>query len=450
MSSDNVALKVENVSKCYEMYAAPHHRLLQTLFRGHKQFYKEFWALKDISFQIKKGECLGIIGQNGSGKSTLLQIIAGTLSSTTGSIALKGRVAALLELGSGFNPEFSGRENVYMNASILGLSRSEIDSRYNDIVAFADIGDFLDQPVKTYSSGMMVRLAFAVSTSISPDVLIIDEALAVGDMKFQVKCFDRLKSFRAAGGSVLFVSHDLNTVNTFCDKTCYLQHGEIVEIGESRMVTTRFYNDMFNRNIKGSQNIGSVEPEPKNELEKDSIVDMLPSEGMSPVSFTIPPPTAEKIQAALTRSIELGDGVVRILEYGLYDEQGQKVNESTPEQRYILHVRILATQDVTDCSIGYLLRDKAGRHIYCTSTYLSTCTDGKLRKGDILDVYFQMRIPLINHPYLIGLGLAERDGHYFEFINDCIQVAAKSYQEAYGNSWIQVENQTLLGKKWKF
>ena len=206
MSSD-VAIKVDNLCKCYQIYDKPRDRLFQMLMRGHRQYYREFWALTDVSFEIKRGETVGIIGRNGSGKSTLLQMVCGTLNPTSGSIQTSGRIAALLELGSGFNFEFTGRENVYMNGSVLGLSKEEIDACFDDIAAFADIGDFIEQPVKTYSSGMMVRLAFAVQATIEPDILIVDEALAVGDEKFQRKCFARLEALKARGTSILFVSH---------------------------------------------------------------------------------------------------------------------------------------------------------------------------------------------------------------------------------------------------
>ena len=188
-------IRVENLSKCYQIYDKPQHRLWQGLFRGRKQFFREFWALKDVSFEVRRGETVGIIGRNGSGKSTLLQMICGTLTPTSGTIDVRGRVGALLELGAGFNPEFTGRENVYMNGSILGLTREEIDARYEDIVAFADIGQFIDQPLKTYSSGMYVRLAFAVIANIEADVLVIDEALAVGDAFFVQKCMRFLRRF---------------------------------------------------------------------------------------------------------------------------------------------------------------------------------------------------------------------------------------------------------------
>lgn len=241
--TNDIAIRVNNLSKCYHIYEKPHKRLLQGFLGSKKQHYKEFWALKDISFEIKKGETVGIIGRNGAGKSTLLQIICGTLTPTSGSIETYGRVAALLELGSGFNPEFTGRENVYMNAAVLGLTNEEIDARYDDIVAFADIGDFIEQPVKTYSSGMMVRLAFAVQITVEPEILIIDEALSVGDFFFQQKCFGRLRQMQAKGITIIFVSHDTGTVRNLCSTSIYLRRGELFYIGDTINTINKYLNE---------------------------------------------------------------------------------------------------------------------------------------------------------------------------------------------------------------
>ena len=244
-SDGDIVLSVRNVSKCFEMYEKPVHRLYQTLCAGKKKFYREFWALRDINFDVRRGECVGIIGRNGAGKSTLLQIITGTLAATTGTVELKGRVAALLELGSGFNPEFTGRENVYLNGSILGLSRREIDERYDDIVAFADIGDFMDQPVKTYSSGMMIRLAFAVQVMVEPDVLIVDEALAVGDAAFQRKCYSRMEQMLARGTTLFLVTHDTEAVKRFCRTVVFLKDGKVDFIGPAADGVVRYFQYLF-------------------------------------------------------------------------------------------------------------------------------------------------------------------------------------------------------------
>jgi len=233
MSSDQVAIQISKLSKCYEIYDAPRDRLKQFILpvlqrktgRSPKRYFREFWALRDVSFDVMKGETIGVIGRNGCGKSTLLQMICGTLSPTEGSIRTQGRIAALLELGSGFNPEFTGRENVYLNAAVLGLTRSEIEARFDAITAFAEIGEFIEQPVKTYSSGMMVRLAFAVIAHVDADILIVDEALAVGDAFFTQKCMRFLRQFMKTG-TVLFVSHDTSAIVNLCSRAILLEHGK--------------------------------------------------------------------------------------------------------------------------------------------------------------------------------------------------------------------------------
>lgn len=253
MSSDNIAIKVENLSKCYHIYDRPQDRLKQYIIprmqrfvgKQPKNYFREFWALKDVSFEVKKGETVGIIGRNGSGKSTLLQIICGTLTPTSGTVETRGRVAALLELGSGFNPEFTGRENVYMNGAVLGLSKEEIDARFDDIAAFADIGQFIDQPVKMYSSGMYVRLAFAVAVHIEPQVMIVDEALSVGDIRFQNKCLRRLSEFKESGCSILLVSHNPAMIESFCDSVVWLEQSVVKEVGRPSELVRRYVDYMM-------------------------------------------------------------------------------------------------------------------------------------------------------------------------------------------------------------
>lgn len=251
--SSNVAIKIENLSKCYQIYEQPRDRLKQfilphlqrSLGQPPKLYFREFWALKGVSFEVKKGESIGIIGRNGSGKSTLLQMVCGTLNPTHGNIQTHGRIAALLELGSGFNPEFTGRENVFMNGAVLGLSREEVDRRFEDIAAFADIGDFIEQPVKTYSSGMMVRLAFAVAINVDPDILIVDEALSVGDELFQRKCFSRIEAIRASGATILFVSHSGAQIVELCDRAVLMDAGEKLAVGVPKQIVGRYQKLLY-------------------------------------------------------------------------------------------------------------------------------------------------------------------------------------------------------------
>ena len=265
----DIAIRVQNLSKCYQIYNNPLDRLKQfvkpkmqcLIGIEKKQYFNEFWALRDVSFEIKKGETVGIIGRNGSGKSTLLQIICGTAEPTNGNVSINGRVTALLELGSGFNPEFTGRENVYINASIYGLSLEDIHERYDEIVNFADIGNFIEQPVKVYSSGMLMRLAFAVSICLEPDILIIDEALAVGDAAFQFKCLDRLARLRSQGVSILFVSHDMNMIKQLCNRVLYISKDQICRNGTPEEMAEFYLLEMRQdqqRNVNNSNAIVSL------------------------------------------------------------------------------------------------------------------------------------------------------------------------------------------------
>jgi lipopolysaccharide transport system ATP-binding protein len=255
MSSSEIAVSVSNLSKRYQIYDTPRDRLkqfiaprLQTLAgQAPKQYFREFWALKDVSIEVKKGETVGIVGRNGSGKSTLLQIIARTLNPTTGNVVVDGRVTALLELGSGFNPEYSGFDNVFLSGAVLGMSREEIERKFDSIAAFADIGPFLDQPAKTYSSGMYMRLAFAVAASLEPEIMIVDEALAVGDAKFQAKCFRHFEEFQESGGTVLLVTHSTEQVVRNCSSAVLLEGGRVLQQGEPRSVVNRYLDLLFGR-----------------------------------------------------------------------------------------------------------------------------------------------------------------------------------------------------------
>ena len=277
--ADDAAICVHKVSKCYHLYDRPHDRLKQFIVphvrrlmgREPKSYAREFWALSDVSFNVKKGETVGVIGRNGSGKSTLLQIICGTLTPTSGTVNTNGRTAALLELGAGFNPEFTGRENIYMNGALLGLSKAEIDSRIDDIAAFADIGQFIEQPVKTYSSGMYVRLAFAIAINVQPQILIVDEVLAVGDARFQAKCMKRIKVIQESGASILFVSHDVSSVRALCGRAIWLECGRLHMDGDVFPVTGRYIEHLFDDNTPRGVPDGAELPNSPADSYKDDL-----------------------------------------------------------------------------------------------------------------------------------------------------------------------------------
>lgn len=270
----DLAISVTNVSKSYPVYDSPRAKLYKALWPGYSKGYREIWALQDINFEVKKGDSMGIIGRNGSGKSTLLEIITKTLSPTTGEVYVDGRVAALLELGSGFNPEYTGRENVFLNGMLMGLSRSQIEEQYDNILSFADIGDVLEMPVKTYSSGMLVRLAFAVQVALEPDILIVDEALSVGDYFFQQKCFGRLRTMRENGLTLLFVSHDMGTVRDLCSRAVYLKEGKSLFIGDSKTAVRKYLSESVSADKAGVESV-SISNEEYNidlsEIKKNAI-----------------------------------------------------------------------------------------------------------------------------------------------------------------------------------
>ncbi|WCK54293.1 ABC transporter ATP-binding protein [Aneurinibacillus sp. Ricciae_BoGa-3] len=261
---DNVSIDVESLTKAYRLYDRPIDRLKESLNPMRKSYHKEFYALNNISFTINKGDTVGIIGKNGSGKSTLLKIITGVLNPSSGSVKVKGKIAALLELGAGFNPEMTGMENIYLNGTIMGYSKEEMDEKLDDILSFADIGDFIYQPVKTYSSGMFVRLAFSVNVNVDPDILIVDEALAVGDMQFQLKCIEKMKSFKKMGKTILFVSHDTYSIRNFCTDCIWMKDGQIHMRGNAKLVTDEYQD--FMKDGHGKKTEVTIEQNVRNDI----------------------------------------------------------------------------------------------------------------------------------------------------------------------------------------
>ncbi|MBQ9453611.1 MAG: ABC transporter ATP-binding protein [Desulfovibrio sp.] len=429
MCSDAEAvINVDGVSKYFEMYAKPAHRLWQMLWRGKRCFYEPYWALRDISFTVGQGECVGIIGRNGAGKSTLLQIITGTLAPSAGSVRVQGRVAALLELGSGFNPEFTGRENVYLNASILGLTKEEIDQRYKDIVAFADIGDFIDQPVKSYSSGMVVRLAFAVVAHVDADVLIIDEALAVGDAYFTQKCMRFLRRF-IAEHTVLFVSHDTAAVNSLCNKAILLENGHIKQSGSPKEVTETYLKDMY-EDMQGAsalpQNgVVSVQEETAQKEDTQQKTYKPPSapERMSLLLYKAEDfrdMRADFINASNLRndiqiftfneeSAAFGKGGATIKGACLLDKDGAPLNWVVGGEPVTLNIDIHANKDIVSPIVGFFFKNRLGQNIFGDNTFLTYREHPLiLRSGQDAQAQFAFIMPILEAgDYSVAIAVAE-------------------------------------------
>ncbi|MNZ13567.1 Teichoic acids export ATP-binding protein TagH [compost metagenome] len=357
MSSDT-AIRIEDLSKCYQVYAQPRDRLKQFLLpslrhligQPARQYFQEFWALRNVSFEVSRGETVGILGRNGSGKSTLLQLICGTLNPTAGSIEVNGRIAALLELGSGFNPEFTGRENVYLSGTLLGMSLDEIGQRFDSIAAFADIGEFLDRPVKTYSSGMFVRLAFAVNIMSQPEIMVVDEALAVGDMSFQAKCMTALRRIQDNGATVLFVSHDIGSVKSLCSRAVYLEHGNLVAVGKASTVAEDYVRMM--REEMNSQHREALQHNPaQEECQSESVV----AEVVSTETGTASKHDAFEQRVAQFR---YGTAKAKIVYAELLDMSDEPVLSIEFNQQVKIRFRFHVTEELELAPNYYILDDK--------------------------------------------------------------------------------------------
>lgn len=385
MSSDAV-IQVNGVSKCYEIYDKPSDRLRQLVAGRQKKFYREFWALKDVSFEVSRGETIGIVGRNGSGKSTLLQLICGTLSPTSGDIRSTGRIAALLELGSGFNPEFTGRENIYLNASILGLTDQEIDDRYDAIVNFADIGDFIERPVKTYSSGMYVRLAFAVIAHVDADVLVVDEALAVGDAVFSQKCMRYLREFKKRG-ALLFVSHDSAAVMGLCERAVWLDKGIVRGIGTAKEVCESYLASTYEAAQNPELSQSSVLVQQMQIDYHDARKDFVNSSSLR---------NDVLISPFDPRAIKFGAGGVEIQSVLLLDSQNHPLSWMIGGEEVRLRIDFKTNQRIENALTGFLVKDRLGQALFGDNTYLSHLGKPQTyESGSNVRAEFVFRMPIL-------------------------------------------------------
>lgn len=425
----DVVVSVRNLSKCYQIYATPQDRLKQSILpriqrifgAPPRRYFDEFWALRDVSFEIRRGDTLGVIGRNGSGKSTLLQLLCGTLTPTDGEIEINGRVAALLELGAGFNPEFTGRENVYLNATVLGLTREEIDARFDSIVRFADIGDFIERSVKTYSSGMYVRLAFAVVAHVDADILVIDEALAVGDAVFGQKCMRFLRRF-CEQGTLIFVSHDTNSVLNLCQTAVWLDKGQARLQGEAQDIANAYQRftaeQVYGDVVKLYETGTDPSPEP---------IELPPIE------------VDESTRITFFDNIRNADGwttgQATVVSADFRSQTGEVLGVFAGGERVRLQVRVALHETLSSPIVGFLVKDRLGQELFGENTY--TAYPGHTAAaGGIIEAMFDFALPMLpNGVYSVTVAIADGDlaNHVqHHWLHDALLIHVSSTKPRYG------------------
>ncbi|MCR5739720.1 MAG: ABC transporter ATP-binding protein, partial [Lachnospiraceae bacterium] len=374
--SEDFVIKAEKIEKKYKLYQRNRDRVLDAFgLSGKKERFRYHYALNGVDFEVKKGETVGIIGTNGSGKSTLLKILTGVLTPTAGTVQVKGRISALLELGAGFNMDYNGIENIYLNGTMMGFSKEEIDARIDDILAFADIGEYINQPCKTYSSGMFVRLAFAVSINIDPEILIVDEALSVGDVFFQAKCYRKFEDFKKQGKTILFVSHDLSSVSRYCDRVYLLNKGEMLGSGSPKEMI-----DKYKQILAGQAEEGKT----------------------------------EIVETGENDTLEYGNGKAKITDYYITDEKGKKTSAIVKGTEYTVHMKVKMMEDLPAPIFACSVKNVRGVEITGTNTLVSHTFDESVKKDEEYEITFRQRMMLQGGEYLISLGCTGYEGSDFK------------------------------------
>ena len=411
--AEDIAISVNDVSKMYKLYDNPMDRLKESLGLSRKKKYKEHYALNHVSFQVHKGETVGIIGTNGSGKSTILKIITGVLSPTGGEVSVNGRISALLELGAGFNGEYSGLENVYLNGSMIGFSREEIDAKLQSILDFADIGEFIHQPVKTYSSGMFVRLAFAVAINIDPEILIVDEALSVGDVFFQAKCYRKFEEFKEMGKTILFVSHDLSSIGKYCDRVVLLNKGEkLAEGGAKEMV------NLYRRVLVNQYDDADLEEGAENaEAGQDGqLTDGTAGENVSKKEHAGGGRAMKDSLNLNPKVLEYGSKLGEIVDFAIRDDTGMITNVIEKGKEFSVQMKVRFQADVNDPIFAFTLKDLKGTEITGTNTMYEHTPVKPQKAGDVREITFKQIMPLEAGEYMLCLGCTGyKDGDFTLF-----------------------------------
>lgn len=408
---EDIAIKVDRVSKVYRLYDKPSDRVKDALGLSRKKHYKEHYALSGVSFDIKKGESIGIIGTNGSGKSTILKIITGVLNPTGGEVTVNGRISALLELGAGFNMEYTGIENVYLNGTMCGFTKEEVDARLQDILDFADIGDFVNQPCKTYSSGMFVRLAFAVAINIDPEILIVDEALSVGDVFFQAKCYKKFEEFKEMGKTILFVSHDLSSISKYCDRVILLNKGDkVAEGGPKEMV------NLYKRFLVKQENVNAGDVADKSAAQTSA-------ENWKS-NYTINPNVDE-----------YGTGAANIIDFGLIDEDGRCTNSIIKGTTFQIKSKVRFFEPVANPIFTFTFKNVQGTAVTGSNTMIEKVDIGMAQPGEIYVATFEQNMSLQGGEYLLSIsctGYANGEFQVYHRLYDVINVTVISDKDTVG------------------
>lgn len=412
-------IKIEGISKKFRLYRSPADRLREIIYR--KQFHKDFIALDNISFEVGSGEILGIIGQNGAGKSTLLKILAGIVIPDSGTILINGKVTGLLELGTGFNAEMTGLENIFMNGTLIGMTTDEIDRKKQTIIDFSELGEFINEPIKTYSSGMTMRLAFSIAIHADPKCFLVDEALSVGDAYFQQKCMRKIQEFRANGGSIIFVSHDMNAVKTLCDAAMMLDNGRIIDYGEPKDVVDFYQNMMLKKMHQGDIPVQIKKIEKAKKLNNSSI----------------------------------STGEVELVSFKIYNDKGEEVSYIESEKVIKIVYEVKALKNLDDPHYGLMIRNNLGLSVFETNTYCMNMKTEKLSKGQIVKIEWVMDFPLSSGTYSFSVGVANKGfdrGSFEEYLLlihdiDTIKVLSNTHSIVYSGilnmkPLIKVQNST--------
>ena len=390
---NDLAINISNITKTYRLYEKPSFRLKEALSVTGKKYHKNFQALNDISFYVEKGEMLGIIGKNGAGKSTMLKIITGVLTPTSGKIEIDGKVSALLELGAGFNMEYTGVENVYLNGTMTGFTREEMDEKLQDIIDFADIGDFIYQPVKTYSSGMFARLAFAVAINVEPDILIIDEALSVGDVFFQAKCYNKMEELKNSGKTILFVTHDMGSVLKYCNRAIVIDAGSKVAEGPAKEMI-----DLYKKILVGqhNKNRDGIEKAIQEKLDKAKVNNFDPDEEQSGdwKDYMLINPNNQNY----------GDDRAEIIDFGIFDGDGKISNTIYKMNDFTIRMKVKFKEDIEAPIFAFSIKDIKGTEISGTNTVIEDTEIGSVKAGEIINVSFTQKMILQGGQHLLQLG----------------------------------------------